>query len=149
MVYVIQVCGQLASRSICSSSQAVSKPVWQWKTPDDGERNWPKYVEFHYKNKFEKTVHLVGFILNFCVYLLVHCISVDILAPMLCGTRDWYFGNHVWFQAKKPVRFPRMVLSPIFMWREKRIISEVYLFPFPTEKRDRHILRKVVGFLMP
>jgi len=51
-----------------SCSQAVSKPVWhtqlqcvQWKTPDDGQRNCPKHVEFYPKNKFEKLVHLVGF----------------------------------------------------------------------------------------
>ena len=107
MVYVIQVCWQLASRirmelrsililhascqQICltytiamcivkiswwcvpsrSCSQAVNKPVWhipllcvQWKTPDDGQRNCPKHVEFHSKNKFEELVHLVGFILR-------------------------------------------------------------------------------------
>jgi len=47
----------------------VSKPVWhipllcvQWKTPDDGQRNCPKHVEFYSKNKFEKSVHLVGLI---------------------------------------------------------------------------------------
>jgi len=34
----------------------------QWKTPDDGQRNCPKHVEFYSKNKFEKLVHLVGFI---------------------------------------------------------------------------------------
>ena len=52
-------------------SQAVSKPVWhipllcvQWKNPDDGQRNCPKRVEFHSKNKFEKSVHLVGFIIR-------------------------------------------------------------------------------------
>ena len=33
-------------------------------TPDDGQRNCPKHVEFHSKNKFEKLVHLVGFILR-------------------------------------------------------------------------------------
>ena len=51
--------------------QAVSKPVWhkpllcvQWKTPDDGQRNSPKHVEFYSKNKFEKLVHLVGFIIR-------------------------------------------------------------------------------------
>jgi hypothetical protein len=33
----------------------------QWKTPDDGQRNCPKPVEFHSKNTFEKSVHLVGF----------------------------------------------------------------------------------------
>jgi len=39
--------------------QAVNKPAWhipllclQWKTPDDGQRNCPKYVEFYSKNKF-------------------------------------------------------------------------------------------------
>ena len=32
------------------------------KPPDDGQRNCPKHVEFHSKNKFEKLVHLVGFI---------------------------------------------------------------------------------------
>ena len=41
--------------------------VWwcvQWKTPDDGQRNCPKHVEFYSKNKFEKLVHLVGFIIR-------------------------------------------------------------------------------------
>ena len=53
----------------CSCSTAVYKPVWhipllcvQWKTPDDGQRNCPNHAEFHSKNKFEKLVHLVGFI---------------------------------------------------------------------------------------
>ena len=35
----------------------------QWKTPDDGQRNCPKHVEFYSKNKFEKLVHLIGFII--------------------------------------------------------------------------------------
>jgi len=75
MVYVIQIWCQLASRIRMDPSwsclQAVSKPVWhipllcvQWKTPDDGQRNCPKRVEFHSKNKFEKSVHLVGFIIS-------------------------------------------------------------------------------------
>jgi len=36
----------------------------QWKTPDDGQRNCPKHVDLHFKNKFEKLVHLVGFIIR-------------------------------------------------------------------------------------
>jgi len=59
MVYVIQVC--------CSQA------VWhipllceQWNTADDGQRNCPKHVEFYSKNKFEKLVHLVGFIIRIC-----------------------------------------------------------------------------------
>jgi len=34
------------------------------KTPDDGHRNCPKNVEFYSINKFEKLVHLVGFIIS-------------------------------------------------------------------------------------
>jgi len=30
----------------------------QWKTPDDGQRNCPKRVEFYSKNKFQKLVLL-------------------------------------------------------------------------------------------
>ena len=54
-----------------SCSQAVSKPVWhipllcvQWENPDDGQRNCPKHVEFYSKNKSEKSVILVGFIIR-------------------------------------------------------------------------------------
>jgi len=54
-------------------SQAVSKTVWhiplpcvQWEAPDDGQRNCPKHVEFHSKNKLEKLVHMVGFIIRIC-----------------------------------------------------------------------------------
>jgi len=36
----------------------------QGKTPDDGQRNCPKHVEFYSKNKCEKLVHLVGFIIR-------------------------------------------------------------------------------------
>ena len=48
----------------------VSKPVWhtpllcvQWRT-DNGQRNCPKHVEFHSKNKSEKLVHPVGLIIR-------------------------------------------------------------------------------------
>ena len=34
------------------------------KTHDDGQRNCPKHVEFYSKNKFEKLVHLVRFIIR-------------------------------------------------------------------------------------
>ena len=36
--------------------------MYSEKTPDDGQRNCPKHVDFYSKNKFEKLVHLVGFI---------------------------------------------------------------------------------------
>jgi len=34
------------------------------KTPDDGQKTCPKHVEFYFKNKFEKLMHLVGFIIR-------------------------------------------------------------------------------------
>jgi len=74
MVYVLTACEQDQDRTAdpsWSCSQAASKPLWhtpllfvQWKTPDDGHRNCPKRVEFYSKNKFEKLVHLVGFIIR-------------------------------------------------------------------------------------
>ena len=42
------------------------------KTPDDGQRNCPKHVEFHSKDKFEKLVHLVGFIVSKCNTMYSH-----------------------------------------------------------------------------
>jgi len=38
--------------------------VYSKKTPDDGQRNCPKHVEFYSRNNFEKLVHLVGFIIR-------------------------------------------------------------------------------------
>jgi len=73
MVYVIQ----LAISRIRTELQFRSDPprklsanlydiylccVYNEKIPDDGQRNFPKDVEFYSKNKFEKLVQLVGFI---------------------------------------------------------------------------------------
>jgi len=53
ITHVIEVCRQLASGIRTELLAAVSKSVWhipllcvQWKTPDDGQRNSPKHVEF-------------------------------------------------------------------------------------------------------
>jgi hypothetical protein len=60
-----------------SAQKLCRKPVWhitllrvQWKTPDDGQRNSPKYVDFNSKNKFQKLVHLVGFIKR--TFIMMH-----------------------------------------------------------------------------
>jgi len=37
--------------------------VQRW-SPDDGQRKCPKHVEFYSKNKFEKLVHLIGFMIS-------------------------------------------------------------------------------------
>jgi len=60
------------SYSFADSSRAGSgRNVWhtpslcvQWKAPGDGQSNPPKHVEFYSKNKFEKLVNLVGFIIR-------------------------------------------------------------------------------------
>ena len=61
IVYVIQFFWQLASKL---SANLYVVLCLQWKTPDDEQRNCPKHVEFRAKNKFEKLVHLVGFIIR-------------------------------------------------------------------------------------
>jgi hypothetical protein len=43
--------------------------VYSEKTPDDGHRNCPKLIEFHSNNKFQKLVHLVGFIIQDIVHV--------------------------------------------------------------------------------
>jgi hypothetical protein len=50
---------QLASCMTYTTAVGIAK-----ETPDDGQRNCQKHVEFYYKNKFEKLVHLVGFIIR-------------------------------------------------------------------------------------
>jgi len=68
---MLTACEQEQEDPFWSCSQAVSKPLWhipllcvQRKTPDDGQSNCSKHVEFYSKNKFEKLVHLVGFIIR-------------------------------------------------------------------------------------
>jgi len=51
-----------AARSSQQNCMTYTIAVCTVKTPDDGQRNCPKHVEFHSKHKFEKLVHLVGFI---------------------------------------------------------------------------------------
>ena len=45
-------------------------------TPDDGQRNRPKHVEFYSKNKFEKLVHLVGFIIRLFLTTFIYVFMV-------------------------------------------------------------------------
>ena len=75
VVYVIQIFWQQASRirtefrpdpvrKLSANMYDILLLYAQWKIPDDGQRNCPKYVEFYSKNKFEKLVHLVGFVIR-------------------------------------------------------------------------------------
>ena len=71
----IQVCWEFASRIRMECPDLDRKLsanlydvqhfcVYGKKTPDNWQRNCPKHVEFYSKNKFEKLVHLVGFIMR-------------------------------------------------------------------------------------
>jgi len=80
-----------------SCSQAVSKPVWhiplpcvQWRTPDHGQRNYPKHVEFHSKNKFEKLVHLFGFTIRNIGICLIRWKAT---ARKWCAMDSLFFGR--------------------------------------------------------
>ena len=112
-VFVIHVCWQLRAGSVPSwcCSQAVSQPVWhiplpcvQWKTPDDGQRNCPKHVEFHSKNKYDKLVHLVGFIIrSFSVYL--YGLKLSFLTLISNLKEEVYYTPSELFQQKLMVWF--------------------------------------------
>jgi len=96
MVYVIQVCWQLASRIRMKPvpSWSCSQPLLclQWKTPYDGQRNCPKYGEFYSKNKFGKLVHLVGFIIRISYFELLFQISQ--IMRKITKIISWYLMNH-------------------------------------------------------
>jgi len=77
MVHVTQFCWQLAgrirtdlqfrpdpARKLSANLYDIKLLGVKWKTPDDGQRNCPKHVEFYSKNKFEALFHLVGFIIR-------------------------------------------------------------------------------------
>jgi len=66
------------------------------KTPDDGQRNCPKHVEFYSKNKFYKLVHLVGFITR---------IYHDALSPERQTVINWSLHHSISFSM--PVSFKR------------------------------------------
>jgi hypothetical protein len=42
----------------------MSIAVYTVLDPDDGQKTCPKHVEFYSKNKFEKLVHIVDFIIR-------------------------------------------------------------------------------------
>ena len=63
MVYVTQLASRISSVLILlASCTTYTTAVRTVENPDDGQKNRPKHVQFYSKNKFEKLVHLVGFI---------------------------------------------------------------------------------------
>jgi hypothetical protein len=71
LLYVIQVWRQLSSRSICSCSKAVYKPVWhkpllsvQWMYSWWWTEEFSETCRVSCQNELVKLVHLVGFIIK-------------------------------------------------------------------------------------
>jgi len=60
--------------------------------PDDGQRNCPKHVQFHSKNKFEKLVHLLGFIVRNFEQHFFHDAYLETVVQiyLLCSTECVY-----------------------------------------------------------
>jgi len=82
----------------------------QWKTPDNGQRNCLKHVEFYSKNKFEKLVHLVGFIADPARKLSANLYDIYLLLCVQWKTPDNGQRNclkHVEFYSKN--KFEKLV----------------------------------------
>jgi hypothetical protein len=66
------------------------------KTPDDAQKNRPKYVEFYSRNKFEKLVHLVGCIMGNKIYSFVRSRKLE---PDVPGIGDrCYKGSGLYYK---------------------------------------------------
>ena len=66
--------------------------------PADGQRNCPKNIDFYSKNKFEKLVHLVGFIIR--IYHDARSPERQIMhsvCKLFSCTAVRYFGNSIYF----------------------------------------------------
>jgi hypothetical protein len=89
----------------------------KWITPDDGQRNCPKHVEFNFQNKFEKLVHLVGFVVK--KFLLFFPIKVKLqnwirLSASICVLRD---GRNLSCRVSLIIE---VILTLFSMWRRNR-----------------------------
>ena len=151
MVYDIQVCWQLVSRSICSCSQAVSKPVWhipllcvQWKTSGDGQWNCPKHIDLHSKNKFEKLVYLVGFIIRNLSRCMVTWTSNSIIIFTLDNTHKSL--QHTPQQQNKFLILRKHIKKNLWI---KHDFSANYIKNISRKHKDWRILHELLNTLTP
>ena len=116
MVYVIQVCRQLSSRSICSCSTAVYKPVWhipllsvQWINSWWWTEELSETCRVSWQNKFVKLMHLVGFIKKKFVTMHGH-VNVKMFKA--------YFSYN---------KISSVVMSPILLLIRLRLLFQISL----------------------
>jgi hypothetical protein len=101
---------------------------------DDGQRNCPKHVEFHFQNKFEKLVHLVGFIIRKCVTMHGHmnvkfifCMFCD---PLYCILISAFCWSKIW----------NIILYYISVWKDFSFCNS---FQQPTVEQFTKTVRPV------
>jgi hypothetical protein len=93
----------------------------QWKTADDGQRNCPKHVKFHSKNKFEKLVHLVGFIIK----IYHDARSSDRQMSLCCTTTlSW----HICIAGNNTPYTDLHVKCPMLHWNKRLLVLLVIFF---------------------
>ena len=127
MVYVIQVCRQLSSRSICSCSKAVYKPVWhipllsvQWINSWWRTDELPETCRVSCQNKFVKLVQLVGFIIKKFVTMHGHMLR--------CTVTCHDARSHVTMHGHMNVKFVLKIIcheqqTPVFTGGEKMLVA--------------------------
>jgi len=138
--YVIQVCWHTPLLCV------------QWKTPEDGQRNCPKHVEFYSKNKFEKSVHQVGFIIRIyddarspdhqILYYIITRIQLSCccllfatcgISPSFWSKRDWNTFNKFCFRSSLltcllSFFIPFLSVSPLFFPTSSSFFSFISCF---------------------
>ena len=62
------------------------------KTPDDGQRNCPKHVEFHSKNKFEKSVRSILILLASCQQT---CMTYAYIIAVCAVKNSWWWTEEL------------------------------------------------------
>jgi len=108
----------IRSFSLYTQQWYMSLQCIQWKTPDEGQRNCPKHVEFYSKNKFEKLVHLVGFIIRIFCFIqplveldLAQCMKIAVFwsimqTKMRPGDISWPLTLHLMLRLIVPGTIP-------------------------------------------
>ena len=96
--------------------------VQSW-TRDDGQRDCPKYVEFHSKNKFEKLVQLVGFVIRIFPVIFFSPMADSPSGPR--PPRCWGFEN--------TIRHTALGRTPLDEWSARR--RDLYLAANNTQQQ--------------
>jgi hypothetical protein len=143
MVYVIQVCWQLVSRSICSCLQAISKPVWHIPLLSANlydiylccQKNCMTYTiavctvkisrwwteelsetcRVHSKNKFEKLV---------CIYLVLlqEIYGISFRHPYKqSGSRKDVLESCMWMHERNTIQLHVQVFLRMNTWCSKHV----------------------------